>query len=207
MRQPSSPSPVSAASAARRIDAVVLGASAGGVAAIGTLLGALPAGFEAAIVVVVHLPPTGGTSLQHVFSSHCVLPIQEAEDKECIEPGRIYLAPPDYHLLVEPDKTLSLSGDAPVNYSRPSIDVLFESAAFAYRDSLLGIVLTGASADGAAGLAAIRACGGLAWVQSPDEATAKMMPEAAIARAGADLVAPVHEIATRLARLRDALHE
>jgi two-component system, chemotaxis family, protein-glutamate methylesterase/glutaminase len=185
----------------RRIEAVAIGASAGGVEAIGTLLAALPAGFGAAVVTVMHVPPNNNSALSSVLVRRCVLPLKEAEDKETIMPGRVYLAPPVYHLLVEPDKTFSLSSDEPVNYSRPSIDVMFESAALAYRENLLGIILTGANDDGAAGLKTIRACGGLAWVQDPADAMADSMPSAAIAQAGADVVLSLQELAQRLANV------
>jgi two-component system, chemotaxis family, protein-glutamate methylesterase/glutaminase len=183
----------------RRIDAVAIGASAGGVEAVGTLLAALPARFGAAIMMVIHIPAGVSGALASVLAHRCALPLKEAEDKESIAPGRAYLASSGYHLLVEPDKTFSLSRDEPVNYARPSIDVLFESAAFAYRENLLGIVLTGANNDGAAGLKTIRACGGLAWVQDPADALADPMPSAAIAQAGADVVSSLLELAQRLA--------
>jgi two-component system chemotaxis response regulator CheB len=180
-------------------DAVVVGASAGGVEAIGTLLAALPAQFGLAVLIVIHLPATNDNLLLSVLRPRCALPVAEGADKERIERGTVYLAPPGYHLLVEPDRTLALSIDAPVNYSRPSIDVLFESAAFAYRERLLGILLTGATADGADGLARIRAFGGQAWVQDPHTAAAPAMPAAALARAGADRVMALPEMAAALA--------
>ena len=117
----------------------------------------------------------------------------------------MYIAPPGYHLLLEPDRSFALSADEPVNFARPSIDVLFESAAYACGKALLGIILTGANHDGAAGLAAIRAHGGLAWVQDPASALAAMMPQAAIERAGADLVLPLDQLAARLGRLATGL--
>jgi len=182
--------------------AVAIGASAGGVEAVGTLLAALPAGFGPAVLVVIHIPEGNDGLLATVLARRCVLPTLEATDKEPISGGTVYLAPPGYHLLVEPDKTLSLSVDEPVNFSRPSIDVLFESAALAYRARLLGIVLTGANADGAEGLAAIRACGGRAWVQRPDTAASSEMPASALERAGADGVFGLDDMSARLAALR-----
>ena len=181
-----------------RPDAVVIGASAGGVEAISLLLAALPAQFGLAVLIVIHLPATNDNLLLSVLRPRCALPVVEAADKEPIERGTVYLAPPGYHVLVEPDRTLALSLDAPVNYSRPSIDVLFESAAFAYRDRLIGIVLTGANADGADGLARIRAFGGQAWVQDPQTAAASAMPAAALERAGADRVLSLPDMATAL---------
>lgn len=184
------------------IDAIVIGASAGGVDALAILFESLPAGFRPSILVVVHIPPDRPSLLADLYRQRCPLPVREALDKEPVAPGTIYFAPPDYHLLVEKDRTLSLSGDPPVAFSRPSIDVLFESAALAYRDRLLGIVLSGANSDGAQGLATIRRAGGHGWVQSPEDAVADAMPRAAIAGAGAELVLPVRDMAERLTQLR-----
>lgn len=184
------------------IEAIVMGASAGGVEAVGALLAALPAPYAPSIVVVLHVPPDRPSALAHLFAQRCRLPVREALDKEPIERGTVYLAPPDYHLLVEREKVLSLSRDAPVAFSRPSIDVMFESAAIAYGEALLGIVLSGANSDGAGGLAAIRRAGGRAWVQAPEDAMASAMPSAAIERAGADLVLALPDMAQRLAHLR-----
>ena len=185
-----------------QIDAVAIGASAGGVDALSILFDALPQGFKPAILVVVHIPPNRPSLLAELYRARTGLPVREALDKEAIAPGTIYFAPPDYHLLVEPDRQLSLSCDPPVAFSRPSIDVLFESAALAFRERLLGIVLSGANADGAQGLAAIRQQGGHAWVQDPADAAAEAMPLAALQGAGADLVLPVRDMAERLAQLR-----
>jgi two-component system, chemotaxis family, protein-glutamate methylesterase/glutaminase len=185
----------------RNVDAVVIGASAGGVTAIITLLEALPADFSAAVVIVLHLPPERSSALVKILARRCALRVKDAEDKETIVPGTVYLAPPDYHVMIEPELTLSLSQDEPEHFSRPSIDVLFESAALAYRDRLLGIVLTGASADGAEGLKTVRQMGGDAWVQDPAEAFARVMPDSAIARARTDRIMPVAKIAAKLAHL------
>jgi len=191
-----------AAHTASDVDAVVIGASAGGVEAVGLLLAALPHDFAPAVLVVIHVPPASDNLLVSVLSSRCAMKVQEAGDKEAIRGGTVYVAPPGYHLLVEPDRSFALSIDAPVNYSRPSIDVLFESAAYAYRENLLGIVLTGANADGAEGLARIRAFGGRAWVQEPATAVASVMPSSAIEHAGADRILPVQDIAAELAALQ-----
>lgn len=186
-------------------EAIVVGASAGGIAALTRLLAAPRASFRPAVLVVLHLPPNRPSVLQRVFGERCALPVREAVDKDPIDVGTVYLAPPDYHLQVEPDRTVSLSFDEPVNYSRPSIDVLFESAAHAYGASLLGIVLTGASADGAAGLRAVRACGGRAWVQDPVDAEVPLMPESALAVAGADDVLTLDGMCRRLSAKRFAV--
>jgi len=184
------------------IRAIFIGASAGGVEAVGVLLGALPKPFAPAVIVVLHIPPTGPSLLADLFAARCRLPVREALDKELIEGGTVYVAPPGYHLLVERGGTLALSQDAPVAFSRPSIDVLFESAAAAYGPQALAIVLTGGNDDGAEGMAAIRAAGGRAWVQDPGEAVAPAMPQAALDYAGADLVLPLRDMAERLGNLR-----
>ena len=184
------------------IRAVLIGASAGGVDAVGALLGSLPARYAPAVIVVLHIPPTRPSLLAELFGARCRLPVHEALDKEHIEGGTVYVAPPGYHLLVEREGTLALSQDAPVAFSRPSIDVLFESAAAAYGPHALALVLTGGNDDGADGVAAIRAAGGRAWVQDPCEAVAPAMPQATLDRAGADLVLPIHDMAERLANLR-----
>jgi two-component system chemotaxis response regulator CheB len=186
------------------IEAVVIGASAGGIEAISILLAALPEDFAPAVVIVIHVPATNDNLLVEVLQPRCALRINEADDKEPVCGGAVYVAPPAYHLLVEPDRSFALSVDPPVNYSRPSIDVLFESAAYAYRERLLGIVLTGANADGADGLARIRAFGGKGWVQNPDTAVASMMPASAIKRAGADQILSLSEMAAELAGLQAA---
>lgn len=185
------------------IELVVIGASAGGVEALSTLLEALPGDFSPPVAIVIHLPPDRSSSLPRLFDRKCARPVKEAEDKEMIESGTVYIAPPDYHLLVEPDRSLSLSRDEPLHYSRPSIDLLFESAALAYRQNVLGIILTGASKDGAAGLKQIRECGGLAWIQQPDEALARTMPEAAIRIAGFNHLLTIKEISEKLSRLTE----
>jgi two-component system chemotaxis response regulator CheB len=181
------------------VEAIVIGASAGGVEALGRLLAAPRAGFRPATLLVLHVPSGAPSRLAQVLGARCALPVQEALDKQPIERGRVYVAPPDYHLQVEPDRTLSLSVDGPVNFSRPSIDVLFDSAARVYCERLLGIVLTGASEDGAAGLTTLLACGGEAWVQDPAEAEVPRMPQAALAVAGPAARATLAEMCRRLA--------
>jgi two-component system chemotaxis response regulator CheB len=161
--------------------AIVIGASAGALEALSAILPALPEDFPAAVLIVVHLPPDKDSVLVSLLDSKCRLPVREAEDKECLEPGVVYCAPPDYHLLVETDRRLSLSSEEPVHYSRPSIDVLFMTAADAFRENLIGVVLTGANSDGAEGLQAIERAGGTALAQRPDTAQAPQMPSAALA--------------------------
>lgn len=159
--------------------AVAIGASAGAVDALSAILPRLSPDFDSPIFIVVHLRPDSETTLPEIFQRSCPLPIHEAQDKDPILPSHIYLAPPDYHLLVEKNGRLSLSNDEPVLFSRPSIDVLFESAADAFRERLTGVVLTGANEDGAKGLRSIIDKGGRGIVQLPDTAHAPTMPKAA----------------------------
>ncbi len=181
-----------------RIDAVVVGASAGGVEALGEILPTLPAGFRPAVLIVLHLPRERPSLLVEIYENRCALPVREAEDKEPIEPGTVYFAPPDYHMLVERSRQIALSTDEPVYYSRPSIDVLFESAADVYADRLLGIILTGANEDGAAGLLAVHRAGGVTVVQQPDSAKVPLMVVSALQRNPADFVLPLPGIADLL---------
>jgi two-component system, chemotaxis family, protein-glutamate methylesterase/glutaminase len=182
----------------RAIDAIVIGTSAGGVEALSTVLPALPAGVATPVFVVLHLPREKPSLLVSIFTPKCALPVREAEDKEPVEPGTVYFAPPDYHLLIDEGPTLALSADEAVHFSRPSIDVLFESAADIYGARLLGIILTGASEDGAAGLDAIRRAGGCTVVQQPETAQVATMTEAALKRGPADFVLPLERIAELL---------
>jgi two-component system chemotaxis response regulator CheB len=181
-----------------RIDAVVIGASAGGVEALTGILPALPATFRAALLIVLHVPRERPSLLADIFANRCALPVREADDKEPVEPGTVYFAPPDYHMLVEKSRQIALSTDEPVHYSRPSIDVLFESAADAYTDRLLGIILTGANSDGAAGLHAVHRAGGVTVVQRPDSAKVPLMVVSALQRNPADFVLSLTEIAALL---------
>lgn len=183
------------------IDALVIGASAGGVEALSMLLPALTPRMHVAVLVVLHLPPTRNSLLVELFAPRCALRVTEAQDKEPMQTGTIYFAPPDYHLLVEDGPHLALSADEAVNYSRPSIDVTFESAAIVFGSRLVGIVLTGANDDGARGLKAIGDAGGTTVVQDPSEALCAYMPEAAIARAGAHHVLSLSGIAGLLRTL------
>jgi len=162
------------------IEAIVVGTSAGAVEALTRLLPPLTPGFRLPIIIVVHLPADRRSAMADLFRAKCAIEVREAEDKEEVVAGTIYFAPPDYHLLVEADRTFSLSCDAPVLFSRPSIDVLFESAADAFGPQLIGIVLTGANGDGARGLKAIIDAGGQGIVQTPSSAFASAMPEAAL---------------------------
>jgi two-component system, chemotaxis family, protein-glutamate methylesterase/glutaminase len=189
------------ASTARCADVrlIVLGASRGGSQALQAVLQALPAGFAAAIAVVQHRRTGSDARLAQVLQSGCALEVREAEDKDALVPGCVILAPSDYHMLVEPGR-VALSTDAPVHFARPSIDVLFESAADAYGPAVLGVVLTGGNRDGARGARAIRRCGGCVVVQEPASAAAPAMPAAAIAAGAVDRILPLEAIGPCLAR-------
>lgn len=180
--------------------AVVIGASAGAIQALSLILPELPADYPLPVLIVVHIPADRDNILAPLFQARCRLAVREAEDKEPALPGTIYFAPPDYHLLVEADGTLSLSTDEPVLYSRPSIDVLFESAADAFGEALVGIILTGASHDGAEGLKAICDAGGLTLIEEPEAAYADTMPLAAIAACPAARVLTLGAIAEYLTK-------
>jgi two-component system, chemotaxis family, protein-glutamate methylesterase/glutaminase len=160
--------------------AVVIGGSAGALQALFVILRDLPANYDLPIFITVHVPPERRSVLAEVLQSKCQITVREAQDKEPISIGTAYVAPPDYHLLVEKDGTLALSSDEPIFYSRPAIDVLFESAADAYGPSVVGVVLSGASGDGAKGLRSIENAGGVTIVEDPGAAYASIMPEAAL---------------------------
>jgi two-component system chemotaxis response regulator CheB len=162
------------------VEAIVIGGSAGSVGALGELLPGLPADFPP-VLVVVHVLPSGTTPLANIFVRRCAMRVLEAEPDSPIERGSIYFAPADYHLLVEPTRRCALSIEPPVLFSRPAIDVLFESAADVYGSTLTGVILTGASADGALGARAIHGRSGRVIVQDPGTAEASAMPAAAIA--------------------------
>jgi two-component system chemotaxis response regulator CheB len=187
-----------------RVDAVVIGASAGGIEALTALLPALSPGLRPPVFIVLHLPRDKPSVLVEIFERKCAVPVREAEDKETVAAGTVYFAPADYHLLVDRGPQLALSADDPVHHSRPSIDVLFESAAEIYRDRLLGIILTGANEDGACGLAAIHDAGGVTVVQSPQTARAPHMVLSALKLRPADWVLPLDEIAGMLRTLNAA---
>ena len=184
-------------------EAVAIGTSAGGMQALRTLLSAIPATFPMPIAIVQHIEPRSDAYLAEYLNQQSALTVKEAGDKEKLEPGTVYLAPADYHLLIEPDKSFSLSIDEKVNYCRPAIDPLFESAADAYGPTLIGIVLTGANADGAKGLKAIKDRGGRTIVQNPKTAESPSMPQAAIQAAAVDHVFDLEGIGSLLVRLAE----
>ena len=182
-------------------EVIAVGAYWGGLQAMATLLEGISPELDQPIVIAQHRSPesTRGV-LESLLQRHTARPVSEPIDKEAVEPHRVYVAPADYHLLVD-GKRFALSIEARVQFARPSIDVLFESVAEAYRDRAIGVVLTGANEDGAAGLAAITRNGGVGIVQDPATATKKAMPEAAIAASGADAVLPLEQIGPFLSRL------
>ncbi len=185
----------------RRQRLVAIGASWGGLEAIGRLLARLPRGFRSPVAVVQHRgASTPEGAMRHYLAARSPLPVVDAEDKEPIEDGVVYLGPPDYHLLVD-DGVLNLSLEAPVAYSRPSVDVLFESAADSYGPDLTAVVLTGANDDGSRGVVAVKHAGGTVLAQDPAEAERSEMPAAAIATGAVDEVHPIEGLAIRLAEM------
>lgn len=183
--------------------AVVIGASAGGPSALEQLLAQLPAAFPVPVIVVLHVHRSSGGEWARSLDARLAIAVKIAEDKEPLCPATVYLAPPDYHLLVERDRSLSLCVDEPVCFSRPSIDVLFASAADTYRRGLLALVLTGANCDGAEGARRVAQRGGRVLVQDPTTALAATMPQATLdAVPGAEVLMP-DEIAARLIDFAD----
>ena len=174
--------------------AIVIGVSAGGFKALHTILPLFDKDLAVPVMVVQHRRSDDDAWFASSLDKKCRVCVKEAIDKEPVAPGTVYLAPSDYHLLVEKDHTLALSVDEPVCYSRPSIDVLFESAADAYGKGLIGIILTGANSDGSSGIIAVKAKGGYAIAQDPETAEVNFMPKAAIRTKAVDSVLPLEEI-------------
>lgn len=177
---------------------IVIGGSAGAMMVLVELLPNFPADFPVPIVIAVHLHPRQDNAHIERLASHCALRVKEADEKEPIQAGAVYLAPPNYHLLIENDRTFSLSIDERVNYARPAIDVLFETAAQVYGSRTIGVVLTGANNDGANGLRLIKERGGLAIVQDPRTAESTFMPQAALEATSVDHMLSVPEISKLL---------
>jgi len=178
----------------RSYKAVVIGVSTGGVQALERLFSCFTSDFRMATLVVQHQHPHSNNFLAAYLAAHCRIPVHEAFDKEPICAGVAYVAPPNYHLLVESDYTLALASTEKVNYARPSIDELFFTAADVYRSQLIGVILTGANSDGSQGLQRIKSIGGLAIVQDPATAEAASMPQAALHATCVDYVLPIEEI-------------
>lgn len=189
--------------ARKKFNAVVVGASMGGVEALGIVLGGLPGDFPLPLLIVHHISADSGSGLAGLLDVRCALRVKEADEEERIAPGTAYLAPPNYHMLVERGGTVALSVDPPVNFARPSVDVLFESAAEVFGAGLIGVILTGAGSDGGKGLKMIKDKGGLAIIQDPWEAEADSMPRNACAAVKADHVTALREIAPLLCSLAE----
>lgn len=188
-----------------RYEAVVIGASAGGIEALRSLLATLPGRLTVPVIVVQHVGAADRGMIDLLDGAGPVR-VKEAEEKESPQPGTFYLAPPNYHLLMERDRTFALSVDEKVNHCRPAIDVLFESAADVYGDRLIAVILTGANTDGSLGLKAVKAVGGLAVVQDPERAKAREMPLAAMRAVAADHVAPLEFLGRLLWNLTERQH-
>ena len=182
------------------IDVIVIGCSLGGMHALERILGSLPKNFAAPIVIVQHRHKASNEGLPNYLRRHAEIDVVDADDKQWLKPGTAYLAPADYHLLVEKGE-LSLSTEAAVGYSRPSIDVLFESAADSYRDRVVGIILTGSNADGAKGAGSIKRRGGFIIAQDPKTAEAPAMPQATIDAVRVDRILPLERIGPFLVEL------
>ncbi len=174
---------------------VVIGASAGGLNALISLFSLVSGDFPHPILIVQHTSPYQDSLLPEILGKRAKLKVSEAEDKMEILPGNIYTAPPNYHLLSETPSTLALSSDDKVNYSRPSIDVLFESVALVYGKNATGIILSGANNDGAEGMIRIKEAGGITIAQDPQTAEFPMMPQAAIDTGAIDHILSIEEIA------------
>jgi two-component system, chemotaxis family, protein-glutamate methylesterase/glutaminase len=183
-----------------RVSVAVVGTSLGGLSALKVLLSRLPREFRSPIVIVQHRGKFGDDALAKLLARETPLSVCEPDDKDALEPGRVYVAPADYHLLVE-SGNLALSTEGPVNHARPSIDVLFESAAHAYGGGVVGVILTGANQDGARGSARIKEHGGIVLVQDPGTAESSVLPAATIAATTVDRVLPMPELAAVLCNL------
>lgn len=188
-------------SSRREFKAVAIGVSTGGVSALKLILGALPADFPIPVMVVTHIAPDSNDGLALLLDSLCAIRVKEADEQEILTPGTVYLAPANYHMLVERGGTLSLTIDPPVNFARPSVDVLLDSAAEIYGSELIGIILTGAGNDGSKGLLSIKERGGLAIVQDPDDAEIGSMPRSALQLLEADYVVILKQVSTLLMKL------
>ena len=182
-------------------EAIVIGVSSGGLKALKIIFSALPSGFAIPIIVVQHIGPLSENSWIKLLNDSCIIPIKEADEKEKIVTGNIFIAPSNYHLLIEKDRTFSLTIDERVNFARPSIDVLFESAAEAYKEKLIGIILTGANNDGTKGVKRIKECGGIVIIQDPETAESSYMPASAIAAVQPDYIQALDQIGQLLIKI------
>jgi two-component system chemotaxis response regulator CheB len=184
-------------------DVVGLAASAGGLHALSEVLSQLPPSFPAAMAIVQHLDPRYRSLMAEILGRRTGLNVKQAAEGDCLQPGTVFIAPPDQHLLINPDGTLSLSHSELVHFVRPSANLLFESMAGSYRDRALAVVLSGAGSDGAMGVQAIHKMGGIVVVQDARNAEFTGMPEAAINTGDVDLILALDEIAPALIKLVD----
>ena len=182
---------------------IAIGFSAGGISLTQQIVAALPAGYPLPVVLVAHLPPSADSGLPGLFQQFTALPVMAARDKAAILDGHIYIAPADYHLLIEQTGRFALSVDAPVQSVRPSIDVFLQSAAEFYEQNLIAVILSGANSDGAEGMARVKALGGLGIVLDPMQTEFRTMPDAVIQAADVDYVASLNEIISLLLAVGD----
>jgi two-component system, chemotaxis family, protein-glutamate methylesterase/glutaminase len=187
----------------QKYEAVVIGTSAGGLGVLSYLFERLPVNYFLPVIVVQHRYRDQKNLLEDVLQHKCMIKIKQADEKEKIKNGVVYIAPPDYHLLIEDDHTFSLSADKHIKFSRPSIDVLFESASLVYQKRLVGIILTGANSDGAEGLLTIKKNGGFTIAQDPSEAQYAYMPQAAIKVDSAEKIWNLKQISSFLLELHN----
>lgn len=184
-----------------KYEAIVMGVSSGGMQAMKVMFSLLPKDFNVPIIIVQHIGAHSDGEWIKLLDDKCSLKIKEADEKEIIEGGTIYIAPPNYHLLIETNKTVSLSIEGRVNFARPAIDVLFESAAETYRNKLIGVILTGSNYDGTKGMKRIKECGGLTIAQDPDTAASPFMPASAIAAMQPDYILSLENIMELLIKI------
>jgi two-component system chemotaxis response regulator CheB len=182
-------------------EAIVIGVSSGGMNALKIIASGLPANFSIPIIIVQHLSAHSDSQWIKLLNEKSALDIKEADEKEGIEKGKIYIAPPNYHLLIERDKTFSLTIDERVNFARPSIDVLFESAAEAYKNKLIGMVLTGSNHDGTKGIKRIKEYGGLTIIEDPKTAASPYMPKSAMNAIESDYILSLDDIVPLLIKM------
>jgi len=182
-------------------EAIVIGVSSGGMTALKFIFSALPADFSIPIIIVQHVSARSDNEWINLLNNNSNLTIREADEKEKIESGNVYIAPANYHLMIEKDKTFLLTIDEYVNFARPSIDVLFESAADAYKNKLIGVILTGSNNDGTKGIKRIKEYGGLAIIQDPETAESSTMPASAIAAILPDHILPLDKIVQLLIKI------
>ena len=184
-----------------KYETIVIGVSSGGMNVMKIMFSLLPKDFNTPIIIVQHISPRSDNKWIKLLNEKSNLPIKEADEKEKIEKGNVYIAPPNYHLLIEKNKTFSLTIDERVNFARPSIDVLFDSAAEAYENKLIGIVLTGSNNDGTNGIKRIQEYGGLTIIQNPETAESAYMPKSAIVAIQPDYILSIEEIIKLLIKI------